>query len=378
MERCDVLIAGGGPAGSTCAWQLGRAGLDVVVMDRAVFPRDKVCAGWITPQVVSELALDLDDYRRQRTLQVFEGFRIGLVGGRDAVTTRYGRPVSYGIRRCEFDHYLLSRARARTKLGTPIRTIRRDGTTWVVNELIRTPLLVGAGGHFCPVARWLNPSEPDHDRRRASLVVARETEFPMGADDHAGVPTDPALPDLFFNRDLTGYGWCVRKGPYLNVGFGHLESGGLARATDAFVEFLAVRGLVPARRAWTWHGHAYHVQPSPRRAVGAGVMLVGDAAGLAYPQSGEGIRPAVESGLMAAAAILEAGGCYEASRLASYAEQVGARFGVRSSPGAGTAILPAAVASALARALLRSRSFVRHVVLDRWFLHATQPALTPC
>lgn len=47
MDRCDVIVAGGGPAGSTCTWALRRAGLDVVVIDRATFPRDKVCAGWI-------------------------------------------------------------------------------------------------------------------------------------------------------------------------------------------------------------------------------------------------------------------------------------------------------------------------------------------
>ena len=51
MDSCDVLVVGGGPAGSACAWKLRQAGLDVIVMDRAAFPRDKVCAGWITPQV---------------------------------------------------------------------------------------------------------------------------------------------------------------------------------------------------------------------------------------------------------------------------------------------------------------------------------------
>ncbi|MGH8709796.1 MAG: FAD-dependent oxidoreductase, partial [Burkholderiales bacterium] len=48
-DSCDVLIVGGGPAGSTCAWQLVRASFDVLVLDKHTFPRDKVCAGWITP-----------------------------------------------------------------------------------------------------------------------------------------------------------------------------------------------------------------------------------------------------------------------------------------------------------------------------------------
>ena len=126
MDSCDALIVGGGPAGSTCAWKLRQAGLDVMVMDAAVFPRDKLCAGWITPPVVAELDLDPEAYRQGasdpgspggRTLQPITGFRVGLIGGRDEIETGYGRPVSFGIRRCEFDHYLLQRSGARLRLG---------------------------------------------------------------------------------------------------------------------------------------------------------------------------------------------------------------------------------------------------------------------
>ena len=84
MERCDVLIAGGGPAGSSCAWRLRRSGLDVLVVDRATFPRDKVCAGWITPQVISELEIDVAAYRRGRTFQPITAFLTGIIGGRTA------------------------------------------------------------------------------------------------------------------------------------------------------------------------------------------------------------------------------------------------------------------------------------------------------
>jgi len=62
--KADVLIVGGGPAGSSCAWRLAAEGLDVVVIDRAHFPRPKVCAGWVTPPVFESLEVDLDDYRR--------------------------------------------------------------------------------------------------------------------------------------------------------------------------------------------------------------------------------------------------------------------------------------------------------------------------
>ena len=176
MVTCDALIVGGGPAGSTCAWQLRRAGLDVMVVDAATFPRDKVCAGWITPQVVTALRFDTEAYAGRRTCQPITGFRVGLIGGRGETAVAYDRPISFGIRRCEFDHYLLQRADARLVLGAPIASIRRERGQWIVNDEIRAPMLIGAGGSGCPVARMLNGVT--HAR---PLVVAREAESRIDA-----------------------------------------------------------------------------------------------------------------------------------------------------------------------------------------------------
>jgi menaquinone-9 beta-reductase len=101
-----------------------------------------------------------------------------------------------------------------------------------------------------------------------------------------------------------------------------------------------------------------------------GVLLVGDAAGLACPHSGEGIRPAVESGLMAAATVLEAGADYRRQRLAGYRDRLLARYGSANADTGGTG--SEALRSVVARVLLRSRWFARHVVLDRWFLQTHQ------
>ena len=273
MDTCDVLIVGGGPAGSACAWALHRAGLDVVVMDRATFPRDKVCAGWITPQVVDALRLDTNEYRQGRTFQPFAGFRVGLVGGDRTVETRYDTAVSFGIRRCEFDEYLLRRSGARLALGAPAAAIVRDGRWWIVNDAIRAPMLVGAGGHFCPVARSINREErPD---RATALVVAQEAEFAIDAGDAAASATAPDMPELYFCRDMRGYGWSVRKGHYLNVGFGRLDCRSLPRAIAEFVAFLGASGRVQGAAARKWHGHAYLVSargapPRGRRRRAAG------------------------------------------------------------------------------------------------------------
>lgn len=368
MDRCDVLIVGGGPGGSSCARRLRQAGADVVVIDKAAFPRDKVCAGWITPQAVDDLELDLDEYANGRTLQAIRGFRAGVIGQPRDVTTTYGRIVSYGIRRCEFDHYLLERSGARRLDGEPVTSVRRVDGKWIVNEHITAGIVVGAGGHFCPVARMLNVEE-----RSGPVVAAQEAEFEIDAAT-ASFAVDGETPELYFSANLNGYGWCFRKQNYLNVGLGLLDRHACSAATRDFVSYLQARGRVPANASWRWRGHAYLLaEPRARRVLDDGVVLIGDAAGLAYPQSGEGIRPAIESGLMAAAAILTAGGDYSRDSLASYEQQLHARFGL--SDQSHTSVLPASLMSALAIGLMRVPAFVRHIVLDRWFLRSAEPSL---
>ena len=172
METADILIVGGGPAGSSCAWKLRQSGADVMVLDKARFPRHKVCGGWITPPIVDDLKLDVHDYQIQHVIQPITRFLTGMIGGAE-VETGYGQAVSYGIRRCEFDDYLLRRSGARLMLGEPFHTLHRDGTDWVINDRFRAPLVVGAGGHFCPVARQLNSV-----RHSSSTPAVRERGVP--------------------------------------------------------------------------------------------------------------------------------------------------------------------------------------------------------
>jgi len=355
--RCDALIVGGGPAGSTTARLLRRAGWDVVVADRARFPRDKVCAGWLTPDVFPLLDLTPDEYRASGlTFQEITAFRTSVMGHR-AVETRYPRVVSYAIRRCEFDTFLLQRAGARLLEDTFVRTIRRGGDRWIVNESVETPLLIGAGGHFCPVARHLRGDAEDE-----SPIVAKEAEFPLG-DAHTTV--SGTTPQLFFCRDLQGYAWCVRKGDYLNVGIGRRGNNGFNEHVRDFVAFLERQRLIGRTPNAQWRGHAYLGSGiGARPVIAPGVMLIGDAAGLAYPESGEGIRPAIESGRLAAETMIAAGGRRTAEDLQPYAEALRRLHpAVRVNPAA----IQAAFAAA-GRLLLSSRAFTRHVLLDRWFL----------
>jgi flavin-dependent dehydrogenase len=342
--------------------------MDVLVRDRAAFPRDKPCAGWVTPPVLEALGLDPRAYvAAGHTLQPFTAFRVGLIGRRTTVTAGYGRPASFGILRAELDHHLLERSGAPFRGGTPVSRLVRLRDTWMVDEEIRAPIVVGAGGHFCPVARHLGGTPVG-----GALVVAREVEFRMDARQRALCRVSPEEPELYFCPDLLGYGWCVRKGDHLNVGLGRRDPRGLRAHVARFVDFLVGRGRVPWDLPARWHGHAYRLYGRPaRRVVDDGVLLVGDAAGLALAASGEGIGPAAESGALAAEVILGARGRHRREDLEPYDTLLRQRFGPR--PRTRT---PARAAVLLAPPLLSSPWFTRHVVLDRWFLRA-RPAPGP-
>jgi flavin-dependent dehydrogenase len=368
MEMFDALIVGGGPAGSACAWKLCQAGLRTLVIDKRSFPRDKPCAGWITPQVVQTLNLDVEQYKQGRTWQPITGFRCGVIGGTD-LEVRYDQAISYGIRRLEFDAYLLARAGGEQRLSEPVEQIESHRDGWTINGRYAAPLLVGAGGNFCPVARHLGARQ----QSLASRVVAQEIEFIPQANTTCRVRGD--TPALFFCRDLRGYGWCFCKGSYLNVGLGRTEADGFTEHVAEFREFLCDRGVVCCNGGAPWKGHAYQLYDMSRPLlVDDRVLLVGDAAGLAYSQSGEGIRPAIESGLIAADVIVQADGCYSRDSLAAYQERLEARLGKPQTRGVLNQ-LPAAWLQSLARRLLTSRWFSQHVVMDRWFLHRGDKAL---
>jgi geranylgeranyl reductase family protein len=374
VDTCDVLVVGGGPAGSSAASRLVQRGLDVVVLDRRPFPRDKPCAGWITPAVAEALQLDVRDYGRRHVLQRIHGFRVGTIGGRAVETHPAAEPLSYGIRRCEFDDHLLRRSGARLHLGEPLERLERDGRAWIVNGALRAGIVIGAGGHFCPVARRLGARLG----RGEPAVVAQEVEFELSPVQREACTVSPRTPEVYFCRDLAGYGWAFRKGSFLNVGLGREKPERLSEHVAAFLRLLVERGKLPADAPLGGlRGHAYLLYPRSSRPLCAdGVLLAGDAAGLAYPESGEGIRTAVESGLMAAEVIAGAGGDARAETLAAYAASIARRFGPRS-PGPGLAgLLPSRLKRELGERLLGAEWFARRVVVGRWFLHAHVPRLS--
>jgi menaquinone-9 beta-reductase len=310
----------------------------------------------LTPEVFPLLELEPTEYRTAGlTLQEFTAFHTGVFG-RPLIETRYPRVVSYAIRRCEFDDFLLRRAAVRVLDDTRITTLRRTGGAWLANERIEAPVVIGAGGHFCPVARHVRGA-----RAAVQPIVAREAELLL--DGGGRFPTDAA--ELFFCEDLEGYAWLVPKGPYVNIGIGRRGNRAFNEHLARFMVFLEATGRLPCASRLRWRGHAYvaaGVGATPL--VDHGLLLIGDSAGLAYPESGEGIRPAIESARLAAQALIDAGGHHGPDDLRPYADAIR-----RQHPPARRYPAPVhAERAALGRGLLGSPKFARRVLLDQWFL----------
>jgi hypothetical protein len=324
--------------------------------------------------VVDALALDLDDYARSRVLQPITRFRTGVIGG-PSLEDEYGRPVSYGILRSEFDAYLLRRSGAR---GAGRRARRAPGARGPGLDRGRRDACApprGGGRPLLPGGPPPRGAPGARPRGRGPGDRGPPDRGPGARDRGAG-----DTPELYFCADLKGYGWAFRKGDRLNVGSGASTAGALP-ARGRVPGAPRVHGPGPADLPTRWHGHAYLLYEAQRpRLVDDGALLVGDAAGLAYAASGEGIRPAVESAGWRAGDPLRA----RPLRLAGTSNPIGralaARFGHRdhhmSLP------IPAGLVAAAGRQLFRSRWFAkargpRPVVPPRGLAVASGPRASP-
>ncbi len=306
MFEAEVIIVGGGPAGSSCARQLKLGGIEAIILDKCEFPRLKLCAGWITPKVMRDIQMDIDSY--PHSLVRFDRLNFHIRGFGLLVKTR-----QYSIRRIEFDHWLLERS------GVPVfhhavRDIRREDGFYIIDDAYRCKYLVGAGGTYCPVYRTL--FEGINPRVQEKKIVCMEEEFAYDlADERCHL--------WFFDRKLTGYSWYVPKGNgFLNVGIGGKFAGLKSRGEsirnhwEHFVQKLADLSLV-ADSAFRPKGYQYYLRHNVEKVQLDKAFIIGDAAGLATKDMGEGIGPAVESGIAAAKAIIH-GSDYSTHAITKY------------------------------------------------------------
>jgi flavin-dependent dehydrogenase len=298
MIHAKVIIIGGGPAGSTCAWKLKQHGIPALILDKKTFPRPKTCAGWITPRMVRHLNIRPGEY--PHTWQQFNHLNYYIHSRRIQVKTR-----QYAIRRYEFDHWLVERS------GVPIvqhqvKSIAKVDDGYILDGDFSCEYLVGAGGTNCCVYRtFFRESNP---RNECDKIIALEEEFPYAV-------TDPDCHLWFFDHQLPGYAWYVPKGRgYVNVGIGakhhKLKQRGatIFEHWDKLVHKLISQGLVEPRQ-FRPRGCSYYLRKRQGIYQSDKAFVTGDAAGLATLDMGEGIGPAVKSGILAAKAIVQ-GHCY--------------------------------------------------------------------
>jgi geranylgeranyl reductase family protein len=291
MAIRETIIVGAGPAGCGAAHRLAAAGRDVVLIDKADFPRMKACAGALTRKTIEALPFDVSPVVR-RTCQ-----KMTLSLGDQARTYGNGELVAAMMVREEFDRFCLEKCVARGAEfwgGCRVTGLARDTEGWVVTTtrgMIRGRFLIGADGANSVVRRMLVKSHPIRFGLALETCVRREgfdgeaMEFDFGAVDR-------------------GYGWVFPKDDHLNVGLYSLNPT-IENADEKLTEF--VRHKVGRGISGRIHGHKIPYDGRRMRNGWKNACLIGDAAGMIDPFLGEGIYHAVRGGQLAAEAIMNAG-----------------------------------------------------------------------
>lgn len=368
MELHDAIVVGAGPAGTTAARILAENGMDALLLEKDAFPRAKPCAGWISPLVLDLTGISPGEYGENGTMVPFSSLVVW--DSKDVPReVAFERVMGYGIVRSQFDSALASNiGGAKLKEKTRITSVERDGDGVVLNGSFKAPIVVGAGGHFCPVAGALGGVKIDN-----GAVYAVVSEGEIGSDIIGRLTPYPNTPEIIFNDDFSGYGWYFQKGNYLNIGVGSTSAKDLNHHKERLLRLLGAAGRLPDPKDIPlpkFYGHAYRLgRLTTGPGVSDGAILVGDALGVAYNMSGEGIGPAIFSGAVAADAILKAGGDYSAKRLSAYTDEIRSRFG-RPYPAPILSILsliPRGAIRLLRGIAVGSDLCRREVVAKRWF-----------
>jgi menaquinone-9 beta-reductase len=292
VEHWDVVVVGGGPAGAACAAAARAAdpASRVLVLDRADFPRDKVCGDGIAPEALDVLAgLGIDAAALTAGFPAVPRLRLRSPGGFPVERTMH-RPASV-VPRAVFDDRLLTAALAS---GAELRrhvvrrvTVRPEHVE--VDSSFTAGVVVGADGAESVVRRALGIGPNRHDRL-AVAIRGYAPEPPGTAGVQVILTTEQRWP---------AYAWSFPLGDgRANVGYGELVSGGVTREGL----LAGLQRLLPGVEAEGLRAHRLPLSTDRPRQPDGRVLLAGDAASLINPLTGEGIFYAVLSGALAGAA----------------------------------------------------------------------------
>jgi geranylgeranyl reductase family protein len=322
-DEADVIIVGAGPAGATTAYYLAQAGLDVLVLEKATFPREKVCGDGLTPRAVKALVqmgvpIEEQGWLKNKGLRVIGGGRRLELDWPD-LTTYPG----YGLvrTRADLDETLARRAQAagaRLEEGVTVtgpvmddRTGRIAGVTTESNGAITTRagrIVIAADGNSSRLSVAMGLLK--RDDRPLGVAVRTYYSSPRHNDDYL-----ESWLDLWDgDRLLPGYGWIFGMGDGTsNVGLGLLNTSEAFGKTD--YRALLRKWLAGMPEEW---GFTEENRTEPVRGAALpmgfnrtphyynGLLLVGDAGGLVNPFNGEGIAYAMESGEILARTVTQA------------------------------------------------------------------------
>ncbi|MEU6239005.1 geranylgeranyl reductase family protein [Kitasatospora sp. NPDC047058] len=330
QDSADVIVVGAGPAGSTAACHLARTGLDVLLLEKSAFPREKVCGDGLTPRAVKQL-VDLGiDVSEEAGWLHNKGLR--LISGEHRLELDWPQLSafpSFGLvrRRADFDELLARRAAAagarlveRANVADPLvdeRTGRITGVTARLGEerrpvAYRAPLVVAADGN----STRLSLAMKRYRRTDRAMGVAYRTYFttPRHEDRYLEAWLDLRDPREPARRLMPGYAWVFGMGDgTANVGLGVLDTAAVGREVDWrdllrrwCADLPPEYGFTPEGVTEPVRGSALPMGLNRRPHYADGLLLVGDAGGTVSPATGEGIAYAMESGRYAAETIVQA------------------------------------------------------------------------
>jgi menaquinone-9 beta-reductase len=322
-DDADVIVVGAGPAGSTAAYYLAQAGLNVLLIEKARFPREKVCGDGLTPRAVKALVAMGVDVSEQSGWLRNKGLRV--IGGGMRLELDWpelGNFPGYGLvrTRASLDEQLARRAQA---AGAKLL----EGTTVTGPVLDDDGRIVGvettpqAGRTSCR-ARVIVAADGNSSRLSVAMGLRKRDDRPMGVAVRTYY-TSPRDKDDYLEswldlwdgrRLLPGYGWIFGMGDGTsNVGLGMLNTSSAFGNTDykallrSWLESMPEEwGYVEENRTEPIRGAALPMGFNRTPHYYRGLLLAGDAAGMVNPFNGEGIAYAMESGEILARVVTQA------------------------------------------------------------------------
>ena len=344
-ERADVIVVGAGPGGSTTAAYLAMHGLDVVLLEKTAFPRDKVCGDGLTPRAVRELihlGVPTDGWVRNKGLRIVGGgHRLQLDWPDVAEFPPYGMVRRRAVLDQTLAHFAASRGARlieRSNVTAPIRAGANGPITGVLAKVMgpqdratgrlrrfTAPVVVAADGNSSRISLAMGRSK--REDRPMGVAVRTYYQSPVRTNDdyleswlELWVPADPdadpaSLHDPAAKKILLpGYGWLFGTGDgATNVGLGMLDTSpafGQIDYKDVLRRWVATMPpewtCAEATRTVPIRGAALPMAFNRQPLYADGLLLVGDAGGMVNPFNGEGIDYAMESGRLAAEIIARA------------------------------------------------------------------------